>query len=122
MKVYALAVLLVCCIAQNASADWRNDVKINHWQHINSIVNDNLARIRKDVNAKGNTAAAQQCYENARQELSTATSTGYSNVSACVRQANTVGEANVCSQKVDSWVFNVSLDVSSTARTCLANI
>ncbi|OXU27172.1 hypothetical protein TSAR_005437 [Trichomalopsis sarcophagae] len=80
MKVYALAALLVCCIAQ------------------------------KD--AKGNTAAAQQYYENARQELST----------ACVRQGNTADTANVCSQKVVSWVFNVSLDVSSTARACLANI
>ncbi|XP_001600532.1 uncharacterized protein LOC100116954 [Nasonia vitripennis] len=115
MKVCALVVLLVCCIAQNASADWRSDVKISHYEHINSIVNDTLRRIPND------SPANKRCYEEARQTLRTASFNGYSKVDACVREASTAGNANVCAQKVDTEVFNVSLEVSRAARACVAN-
>lgn len=70
---------------------------------------------------KGSTPAAKQCYENARLALRDASMTGYSKVNACVSRASNAGDANVCAQQVDSEVFNISLEVSRTARACAGN-
>ncbi|OXU29609.1 hypothetical protein TSAR_002112 [Trichomalopsis sarcophagae] len=140
MKVCALVVLLVCCIAQNASADWRSDVKISHYEHINSIVNDTLlmvypialyqhvikyqkilTKLDDESDSQNDTPANKRCYEEARQTLRTASFNGYSKVDACVREASTAGNANVCAQQVDTEVFNISLEVSRAARACVAN-
>ncbi|XP_058808199.1 uncharacterized protein LOC131673868 [Phymastichus coffea] len=119
MKLYALAFLFTVCLFEiEAARDWRSDTKINYWQQINSIVNPALAQIRSEVNAKG-TGAAEACYERARLSFASASSTGYNEVSSCVRAPAAQGPANVCSQQAVSRVFEKRLVIHKEATACI---